>query len=88
MAGNRTSEYTRTQVAILSVLADGGPHTVGQLLARIGDSQMTAHNLRCHLSILRKKLRPIGQDILCVKLMAARSAYRQVALIGAAATIG
>ena len=55
--------WTPTQRRMLEVLSDGLPHTKEELHACCGPS--CVKNVRMHLSILRKKLRHKGQDIVC-----------------------
>ena len=57
--------FTPTQAKMLAVLADGQPHTRAELHACLVDELGPGSNIRPHLSAIRKKLRPIGQDIIC-----------------------
>lgn len=56
-------EYTATQQAMLDILSDGLPHTREELHACCGPS--CRRTIQVHLSHIRKKLRPKGEDILC-----------------------
>jgi DNA-binding response OmpR family regulator len=58
-------EYTPTQVRMLALLADGRMHTKEELQLCLSDELSGFNAVRIHLTYLRKKLRPIGQDILC-----------------------
>lgn len=75
-----SANYTPTQKRILAVLADGLPHSSEELLKCIGDDLSPSGNLRVHLSLLRKKLRPLGEDILCEYSYRTYS-YRHVKLL-------
>lgn len=72
--------YTPTQRRMLAVLADGMPHAPADLLACLWDSQATIENVRSHLSLLRKKLRPRGQDVVA-QTIHRRTYYRHVRLL-------
>lgn len=58
--------------AILAALSDGRPHhpdlVVKAVAEETGDCQFSPTNLNWHLDILRKYLRPKGQDIVKVKI--------------------
>lgn len=57
--------FTRTQSAMLDVLADGMPHTRMELHACLDDELGPLSNICMHISNIRKILRPKGQDIVC-----------------------
>lgn len=57
---------TPTQQRFLDVLGDGLPHSRDQLRNCLPDPLGDYSNVQLHISYLRKKLRPRGQDILCV----------------------
>lgn len=73
-------KFTPTQRRILAVLADGDAHTPEELLKCLDDELATKPNLRVHLSLIRRHLRPAGQDILCV-YVGRDYLYRHVRLI-------
>ena len=75
--------YTPTQRAMLTVLADGLDHTRQELHACLPDSLGPLTNIKAHLCNLRKHLRPMGQDIVCV-LVNRRICYRHVRLLASA----
>jgi len=56
--------YTPTQRRLMAVLEDGLPHSRDELFACIDDELCQIVNFRVHLNYLRKKLQPIGLDIL------------------------
>ncbi len=71
-----TNGFTPTQERLLDVLADGQSHQKNDLMAAIG-TEATSSLLRVHLTFLRRKLRPMGQDVVC-ELLQERTYYRQV----------
>lgn len=73
-------EFTKTQKAILEVLADGRPHHRSVLKDAIGDPLATYQNLNWHMTAIRRKLHPVGQDIVCV-LLGKSIHYRHVRML-------
>lgn len=71
-------DFTPTQVRILEVLKDGMPHRPNELRDCLNDEACVQSNLRAHLTFLRKKLRRMGQDIICECGQGRRMFYRQV----------
>lgn len=59
------ASFTPTQARLFGVLADGLPHSPEELCAAI-DSEATMENLKPHLSVMRRSLRPEGCDVLPV----------------------
>lgn len=57
-----TFSWTPTQRRMLAVLADGQPHHKSELQACLPDELSTIY---MHVSNIRAKLRPQGQDIIC-----------------------
>lgn len=81
MKGQRMSEgngYSKTQLAMLEVLADGMAHTREELHAVCGPSSLNV--VKTHVARLRKHLRLQGQDIIC-ELAKRRVCYRHVRLL-------
>jgi hypothetical protein len=76
-------QFSHTQQCILSVLADGMPHDMDELVGAVPDELATPKTVKNHLYIIRIKLRPIGQDIICQFLNRQRL-YRQVRLLSSA----
>lgn len=82
-------EFTRTEQRIVNALSDGMRHTArslqpllpdtGKLCER--DGKARHRTLHVHITNIRKKLRPSGQDILC-EYYNRRTYYRHVRLIG------
>ena len=73
-------EFTKTQKRILEVLADGGRHLKAELKNSLPDKEASPKTVAVHICYLRKKLRPIGQDIVC-EYYRRRIHYRQVRLL-------
>ena len=63
---NQHNGYTPIQYAILQVLSDGRPHPRADLHACCEATEVV--NVRVHVSLLRKKLRDKGEDIVYVKM--------------------
>lgn len=59
-------KYSPIQQRLLTVLSDGLEHHRNDLMPCIGDELTTVKNMRNHIRLLRRKLQPIGEDILCV----------------------
>ena len=74
MAGN--NGFTPTQRKILDVLSDGQGHSTEELRKCLWDELTDVSTVRVHLTQMRAKLRPIGQDILYRDSM-----YRHVRLV-------
>jgi hypothetical protein len=75
--------YTPTEQAMLKVLSDGMAHPLDDLRACLSDELAVSSTVRVHLLNLRKKLRTINQDVLCVYVWGRHSKplYRHVRLI-------
>lgn len=74
-------DFTPTQYRILKVLSDGLDHKKGELKAVLDDEMAGDNALSVHLTYLRKRLRPRGEDIVCVARGHGRYFYRHVRLI-------
>lgn len=73
-------ELTRKQQAIIDVLSDGKAHTYIDLISHADVANVPS--LKAHVHQLRKILRPLKQDILCLNLGSQRQGmYQQVALL-------
>lgn len=57
--------FTPTQRRLLEALQDGLGHSSKDLLGALNDTQADLNLLRVHLTLLRKRLRPRGQDVVC-----------------------
>ena len=73
--------FTETEKKILLVLADGRPHRAEELMKCLTDELAEKYALWQHISRLRKKINPLGQDIVCV-FVNRRNMYRHVRLLG------
>ena len=76
------SEFSPTQRKILAVLSDGMPHKMVELTACM-DELTNPRTLHYHLSLIREKLRPRGEDVICQFIYRQRQ-YRHVRLLHAA----
>lgn len=70
-------DFTPTQRRILQVLADGEPHAREELHKCLDDDLAGASAVRKHICLMRKVLRPMGQDVIC-QLRNRRLFYRQI----------
>lgn len=73
------SKFTPTQRRMLTILADGKAHTRQELFACLSDDMADLSAIKWHLSKLREKLRPMGQDVICEINMGIK--YRHVRLL-------
>lgn len=71
--------FTPTESRMLAVLADGLPHSRAELHACLFDDLGPLSNVNCHLTAIRRKLRPAGQTIVC-ELRRLGICYRRVRL--------
>lgn len=74
------AEFTPTQLRMLEVLGDGLPHTKDELESCFEDVEFGDNLLSVHLTLLRKKLRAKGQEVVC-EYKQRRLCYRHVRLI-------
>lgn len=73
--------FTPTEQKILAVLSDGKRHLKDELRVLLSDGELSDDTvMQTHVSNLRKKLNPIGQDIIC-EYNSRRIFYRHVRLI-------
>jgi hypothetical protein len=63
-----TDMFTPTQQRIVSKLSDGLPHSTVEMMLCLDDKLSDITCLRSHISILRRRLRPIGQDVVCQRI--------------------
>jgi len=57
--------FTPTESKMLEVLQDGQPHRRQKLVDCLTDGLGNPHNIRRHLTAIRKRLRPQGMDVIC-----------------------
>ena len=77
--------FTRLEARMLAVLADGLTHTREELHACLYDTEGPLSNIKAHLTSIRKKLRPSGEDIIC-QILQGTPYYRRVLLVAQAGT--
>lgn len=73
-------ELSPTQRRIAELLADGRPHTRAELHALLPRDGGPLSNVQPHLTALRKRLRPLGEEVVC-EIVSRRICYRRVRLI-------
>lgn len=77
-------QFTATEQRILRVLSDGMPHSRHEIRAVLPDDMAGDEAVRQHIFNMRKKLHPIGQDLVCVMTGNAGFQYRQVRMLHSA----
>jgi hypothetical protein len=75
--------FTPTQQRMMNVLSDGLPHSLKELVACLDYELASPRGVAVHITFLRRKLRPIGQDVSCERLNHI-SYYRLVRLMHSA----
>lgn len=83
----RNGEYTPTEQRIINMLSDGQSHTTAELKTCLDDELASASAVRFHISNIRQRLRPKGEDIVYVMHFQRKLAYRHVKSI-APPTVG
>ena len=82
-AGGAMSEPLKlapTEERFLDMLNDGQRHTKQELHGLLWDEQSNMRTVSCWIVRLRRKLRPLGRDIVC-ELHYGKIHYRQVRLL-------
>ena len=79
--GDGGVHFTPTQQRILTLLSDGYGHQAEEVLGCLGDPSLAT--LRVHLTHLRSKLQPNGQNIV-VHILDGKTYYQQVRVIASA----
>lgn len=72
--------FTPTEQRIIDVLSDGMRHKQDELLKCIEDELATPSNLYSHISRIRKKIHPIGRDVVC-RVTGWRRQYQLMSMI-------
>lgn len=72
--------FTATEKKILEVLSDGMSHSKDEIRAVLPDDMAMNGTISVHIFHIRKKLQPIGQDIIC-EFVRRRGFYRHVVLL-------
>lgn len=75
------ADLTPTQARIMAVLADGYAHIKEELQRHLDDELSCPQNIIMHIANVRKKIRPLGEDIV-TELLAGKTYYRWVRLLG------
>ena len=78
--GNNMPEFTATELRIVMALSDGLPHKKKDLLKIVSQKEIQSNNLNMHISKIRQKIRPLGQDIIC-ELIGYSINFRHVRLL-------
>lgn len=73
-------EFTPIQQRMLTILADGQRHTYEELWQCLDDSLAPLSNIRAHLTCIRGKINPLGQNIIC-EWWRRKRYYRQIRLL-------
>lgn len=76
-------EFTPTQRRILTVLSDGACHPHEELATCLNDDLAGPKALDMMISLIRKKLRPLGQNIIC-ETFDDRKTFRHVRIVSIA----
>ncbi len=77
--------FTKVETRILNVLSDGLAHHKTELHGCLNDELGPVSNIQMHISNMRKKLLPKGENIIC-ELSNRRIFYRHVRLLRSPAT--
>lgn len=72
--------FTKTEQAMLDVLADGLPHTFDELHACLPDELSMKKSIGKHITAMRKVLRREGHEIIC-EFAKRRKFYRHIILL-------
>lgn len=59
--------FTPTQSRIMAVLSDGRAHSAQELQSCLYDDLGVITNVKFHITMIRKILRPLGQDIVFLR---------------------
>lgn len=78
-----TNGFSPIQMRMIEILADGQPHHRDQLFECMENPMNSRAALWFHLGVIRKHLRPRGQNIIC-ELIHRAIYYRHVQLIAPA----
>jgi hypothetical protein len=72
--------FTTTEQRILTRLQEGGTHPPGSLISCLYDELGSLDAVRVHINNMNKKLRPVGQEIVCISLGTHRG-YKIVGIV-------
>jgi hypothetical protein len=73
------NHWTPTQQKIINVLSDGQPHQKRELQDCL-DELAEPNAIHVHVTLIRRKLRPVGEEILCVN-RDGKSYFRHVRVV-------
>jgi DNA-binding response OmpR family regulator len=78
--------YTPTETKILKALSDGQYHCRYEILGLISNNEEDMELVADHITRMRRKMRPRGEDVICSKNPEGRRGiyYRQVRLMASA----
>jgi hypothetical protein len=79
-AGANGKRMTPTEERLMAVLGDGEPHSREELVACLNDELSSWDSVKSTISVLRKKLHPGRQTIVC-QVLNRKFKYRLVGLI-------
>ena len=77
---NNMPEFTIIELKIITELSDGLPHKRKDLMQLLRVKEGNPSNLNTHISRIRQKIRPLGQDIIC-ELIGFSINFRHVRLL-------
>lgn len=72
--------FTPVEARMIGVLSDGRPHRREQLHRCLVDELGEVRNIRAHITRIRSKIRPHGEDVQCVRFRR-RVCYQLVRLL-------
>lgn len=78
-----TESFTPTELRMLALLADGLPHTREELRSCLFDDLSELSAIKRHISTIRRKIRPIGHEIIC-EMHHRTICYRHICLLPSA----
>ena len=73
--------FTVTEWKMMRMLADGEPHTRKELHSCLEDELGRLLNIKPHLQAIKKKIRPLGEDIVCILGRGRLIQYRRVRVL-------
>lgn len=74
-------DFTKTELRMLVLLADGKPHTRKELHKCLEDEMGPLVNIKPHIQAIKRKIQPHGEDIVCVLGQRRIISYRRVKVL-------
>lgn len=74
------AKFTATEQRIMDLLADGKRHTRDELFSCLEDEMQKKDNVNVHLTYIRRKIRPVGHDIISISQQGT-TYYQHVTLV-------